>query len=295
MTHAEQLERLLSSHQGAVLSADVLIPDNEHELNWHAFLGHHDFHHFRGDQFVLYGRGSFAPLRKRNPPIGISYLAAAWHQLEECNPDGTRGKELLGRYRWRKQNPDSKDNLRLDLTIGGSESRGVLALWDEFGSGIPYAYAYLLFDSAVLASRFSLSFRSYLQQTTARLTGGDSTFGLFPKLTWERCIRYGPAAWTPLEEALAGEITRDFAVGIEVAHYLFSHWLLGFWYEDRSAMFNSYKHDENAVNFGEKCRWYTDRGGFLDFCYRLRPDLPPCVINECIWLHQHQRCKCLDK
>jgi hypothetical protein len=294
MTHAEQLERLLSVHRGAALSADVLIPDDEDELNWHAFLGHHDFYHFRGDQFVLYGRGSFVPLRRRQPPVGIEFLATAWHQLERWNPEGASGKSLLRRYRWRKGNPHHKLNLRSDLAAGGEESRTFLALWGEFSSGIPYSYAYMLFDSAVLVDRFASSFRAYLQRTCERLVSRDSDFGVFPRLRWRRAVQRGGAGPASLEDALAVEITEDFAVGPEVARYLFSHWQLALWEQDHSAMFSGYKHDENATNFGTKYGWYDDRRGFLDLCYRLRPDLPPCLINECIWLHQNQRCKCLE-
>lgn len=60
-----QLERLLSVHQADALSADVLVRDDDEELTWHSFLGHHDFWRFRGDLFFLHGRGRFVALRKR--------------------------------------------------------------------------------------------------------------------------------------------------------------------------------------------------------------------------------------
>jgi hypothetical protein len=68
---------------------------------------------------------------------------------------------------------------------------------------------------------------------------------------------------------------------------------LAFWDDDHAALFDSFKYDQNAENFGDSHGWYANREQFLELCHRLRPDVPPRVINECIWLHQNQGCGCL--
>jgi len=287
-----QLERLLSVHQADALSADVLVRDDDEELTWHSFLGHHDFWRFRGDLFFLHGRGRFVALRKREPPLGVEFLTTLWRQLERSNPDRLRGRALLARYDWRN-NPDHTKSLRDDLAHGGKEGPEYLAIWDDFRQGVAKWYALVLFDAAVLADRFSSSFRTYLERTCDQLTAGRSEFGLFPKLRWKATLRRDRNREVSLEDALAVQITHDFAVGIEVARYLFCDWLLAFWHDDHAALFDSFKHDQNAENFGKNYGWYANREQFLELCHRLCPDLPPRVVNECIWLHQNQGCRCL--
>jgi len=289
---ADQLDRLLQVHASDALSDSVLIPDLDEEINWHSFLGHHDFFRFRGDKFFLEGRGTFVPLRGRTPPLGISFLATAWHQLERANPQGLRGKALLARYRWRSD-PAHKQNLRADLAGGGDESREYLAIWDSFRNGIPLWYAYILHDAAVLADRFSSSFRRYLERACKELAAGHPDIGAFPQLHWKETVGQNRGRDASLEDALASRITEDFAVGDEVARYLFCDWLLAFWHADHAVMFDSFKHDENARKFGEARGWFRSRREFLDICHQLRPALPPRVINECIWIHQNRQCACL--
>ncbi len=287
-----QLERLLSVHQADALSLDVLVRDVDEELTWHSFLGHHDFWRFRGDFFFLHGRGRFVPLRKRQPPLGVEFLATVWHQLERSNPDQLRGRALLARYDWRK-NPDHTKSLRDDLADGGEEGREYLAIWDDFRQGVAKWYALVLFDASVLADRFSSSFRTYVDSTCNQLTAGGSEFGAFPKLRWRAALRRDHGREVSIEDALAVQITHDFAVGMEVARYLFCDWLLAFWHDDHAALFDSFKHDQNAENFGRNHGWYANREEFVELCHELRPDLPPRVVNECIWLHQNQECRCL--
>jgi hypothetical protein len=295
MSIASKLERLLAVHMDAALSDDVLISDTDDDLNWHAFLGHHDFWRFRGDLFFLHGRGSFVPLRRRSRPLGIDFLATAWHQLERVNPENRSGKNLLHRYRWSKANAAHKLNLQSDLSAGGAESQEYLTCWREFGGGVPHWYAYILFDAAVLADRFSSSFRTYLERTCSGIASGHADLGSFPKMNWRAPVHYDRGEAVSFEEALAKQITADFAVGDEVARYLFCDWLLALWQDDHTALFDTFKHDENAVNFGKAHSWYGDRSEFLGLCHQLRPDLPPRVINECIWLHQNQGCRCLGE
>jgi len=295
MDIARELARLLARHQADALSVGVLIPDTEEELNWHSFLGHHDFWRFRGDQFTICGKRGFTPLRERQPPFGVARLAAVWRELERANPEGICGRSLLERrYRWRKGNPSPKTNLRADLEGGGGPSGEFLAVWDEFRNGTAWAYGCVLHDSAVLEEYFASSFRTYLKSKVGVLATGEHSSAVFPRLDWRSPVPDGRGETVALEEALARAMTHDFGVGMEVARYLFCDWLLSLWHEDRSVMFDSYKHDDNAVKFGCKHGWYCDRRTFLDMCRRYRPDLPPRVINECIWIHQNrQTCDCL--
>ena len=292
MSLASQLNHLLSVHESDALSADVLIPDDDEELTWHSFLGHHDFWRFRGDLFFLHGRGEFVALRERTPSLGVDFLATAWRQIEASNPEELRGRALLARYEWRRTS-DHKENLRSDLAAGGNESQQYLALWDGFRSGLPLWYAWILFNASALAQSFSSSFRTYLALTCEHLTRGRTDLGSFPKLNWRATLPDERGSEVSLEDALARRITRDFAVGVEVARYLFCDWLLALWHDGDSMLFDSYKHDANAENFGKAHGWYRNRRQFLDLCHELRPDLPPRVINECIWLHQNQGCCCL--
>jgi len=165
-----QIQRLLDQHLACALSADVRIPDCETELNWHAFLGHHDFWRFRGDLFALHGRGGFVPLRRREPPMGVEFLAAVWRQLEAANPEFLSGRQLLSRYQWSRKTPTPRADLQSDLANGGEESRQFLGVWREFGSGTSRSYAVLLYDSAVLGRGYGSSFRTHLEQTVHRLT-----------------------------------------------------------------------------------------------------------------------------
>jgi hypothetical protein len=290
-----QMRRLLDQHRVEATSEGVRIPDNEKELNWHAFLGHHDFWRFRGDLFALCGRGDFVPLRRRTPPMGVDYLADVWRELEASNAQRLSGNDLLRRYRWSRTNPTPKENLRRGLENGASRAQQFLRVWQEFRSGTADSYARVLYNSWVLRERFSSSFRTYLSHATADLAATGAVCGSFPKWDWKAEVSAPSGRKLSLEDALAESITKDFALGIEVARYLFCDWLLGLWWDDRSLMFDSYKHDGNAANFGKKYDWYADRRSFLDLCHGHFPDLPPRVINECIWIHQNSGCRCLEE
>jgi hypothetical protein len=253
----------------------VIIPDEEEELNWHAFLAHSlDMQGFRADWFV--GRWpnpewpQFRTLSDRG--IGIRELAALW----EIAPI----KDALSA-------PAQHELVAVEDALAVLERHGGVTgheLADAFRTvrmrkSMKTIRAYLQNSDFLRAHDFS--FRRYLQTTAHELLGQPE----FPPKDFLTTVHHQGRPMS-LETALARCLERDFyMVGPEIAPYMLCDWMLGLWRKRETGMFESFKWDSRNMAFlsrygkdirdkGELLSWYREQG----FHY------PPRVANEAIWL-----------
>lgn len=100
-TGCPELDLVWSRYTSQILSRpDITIPDTDHDLNWHAFLGHSiDMEGFRAPEFagvdaLTRSARGFVPLRERG--VGVRELASLWEvsAISEQLLHGTRGAPL---------------------------------------------------------------------------------------------------------------------------------------------------------------------------------------------------------
>jgi hypothetical protein len=141
----------------------------------------------------------------------------------------------------------------------------------------------LLQNSAELEVH-GFSFRNWLEQQCAELDGGD-----FPPRDFRRpSARDTVGVQTSLEEALRRRVEAAFyMVGPALSAYMICDWQLWLWNEGRTDVFAMYKQDSFHEEF---VRRYSrgvipaDRENFTRWWFSKHPDLPPRLVNECIWL-----------
>jgi len=274
-TGVPELDLVWSTYAERIIQSDILIPDTDEDLTWHAFLGHSiDMQGFRAAEFagvdpLTKPAPAFRSLRDRG--IGVPQLAALWEtpRIRHHLVVGAAGTPLRS----------SLDMLRAE---GGSDGE---SLADAFAA-FPYRKAHwtvraLLQNSAALAV-VGYSFREWLRHECAHLGTTE-----FPPPDF-RSLVDGPRGSIPLEMALRRRLEQTFyMVGPALAPYMICDWQLWLWKEGRTAVFANFKLDsfhEGFVDRHGEGRVPVTEQAFADWWLDLHPTLPPRLINECIWL-----------
>ena len=76
-------------------------------------------------------------------------------------------------------------------------------------------------------------------------------------------------------------------VGPALAAYMICDWQLWLWKQDLTGVFATYKHDSRHEKFVERYGRGlvpVDQEGFTEWWFSMYPEVPPRIINECIWL-----------
>jgi len=245
----------------------VAIPDTEEDLNWHAFLGHHqDMQGFDAGQFAgvdpYKGPGPFRCLRERG--LGVKELADLWQiaSIREslCAPS-TGGSQLarcVARIR----------------SAGGHTGRELAEAWDSFKGRARKTKAILraYMANSHLLGQHDHSFRRYLEAQTRRFDPG---------------LEFPPSTMTSAYESfLIERIAADFFnVGETMAAYMVCDWLLWLWREGRIDWFTTFKPDSRHEQFAERFGFpFRSHESFVGFCREQNLGYPPRVVNEVIWL-----------
>ena len=275
-TGCPELDRAWAAYAEMILHrSQILIPDTDEDLTWHAFLGHSiDMQGFRAAEFagvdpLTRKAPGFVPLNRRG--IGVPELAQLW-EVPEIR------RHLTSRL----------EAVPLDVTLGVLLAHGGPvgeSLADAF-AGFPWRKFHwsvraLLENSAALRPH-AFSFRSWLAQECERLG-----VGAFPPDDFRRPVLL-EGARTTLESALRDRLRRAFyMVGPAMSAYMLCDWQLWLWREGRTAVFANFKLDSFHEAFLRKFGGGAipaDEAGFARWWLDLFPGLPPRLANECIWL-----------
>lgn len=275
-TGCPELDRAWAMYATMILQrSQILIPDTDDDLNWHAFLGHSiDMQGFRAAEFCgvdpLTRRArEFVPLKARG--IGVPQLGSLW-EIPEIR------RHLMART----------DGVPLETTLKVLQSNG-----GDVGFSLAQAFQFfpwrkfhwsvraLLQNSAALKP-FDYSFRGWLRHECDRL--GVS---LFPTDDFRRGVALAGSV-VPLERALRMRLEQTFyMVGPAMSAYMLCDWQLWLWREGRTEVFANFKldsfHEAFVKKFGQGII-PTDEEGFAQWWLGLFPKLPPRLANECIWL-----------
>ncbi len=270
----EELDRAWKEYVSVILERpDVLIPDTEDDLNWHAFLGHSlDMQGFRAAEFVgvdplSRSAPDFIPLKTRG--IGVRRLGGLWKvpAIRE---------HLLGKLR------GIPVQASLDVIAAQGGDIGV-SLADAFAA-FPYRKGHwtvraLLENSAALEDD-GFSFRNWLQRVCESLGASD-----FPPRDFREIV---PDAAVSIEMALRRELQNAFyQVGPALAPYMICDWQLWLWAEGKTTVFANFKldsfHEEFVKRFGRD-QVPKEEQAFAEWWLKQFPELPPRLANECIWL-----------
>jgi hypothetical protein len=252
--------------------SQILIPDTEDDLNWHAFLGHSiDMQGFRAAEFVgvdplTKKAPEFVPLKTRG--IGILELAKLWEI------------DVIREHLLRHAKGTPLSSTLLILRKWGGQIGGSLA---EAFESFPYrrghwtVRAYLNNSEVLRASGYS--FRAWLQRECERLGARE-----FPPPDFRVIVRRGET----LEMALRKRLMASFIwVKDAMSPYMICDWQLWLWRQGRTAIFASFKLDKFHEMFVRKFGRGvipSDEAGFAQWWLGLFPEIPPRLANECIWL-----------
>ena len=91
-----------------------------------------------------------------------------------------------------------------------------------------------------------------------------------------------------IEWALVERLEQTFyQVGPTMAPYMICDWQLWLWHEGRTGVFEAFKPDQFHIQFVDvygKGIIPRDAPAFIGWWLDLYPDVPPRLVNECIWL-----------
>jgi hypothetical protein len=255
--------------------SSILIPDTDHDLTWHAFLGHSiDMQGFRAAEFagvdpLTRHAPSFVSLKQRG--IGVPELAALW----DIQP-----------IRAHLMNVPSQAPLAQSLQVlrafGGPHGVSLAEAFEKFPwRKFHWSVRALLQNSAALRPD-EYSFRSWLRRESAAL--GITSF---PPADFRQRVPSGDSG-TALEQALRHRLQRAFyMVGPAMSAYMICDWQLWLWQQGRTRVFATFKldsfHEAFVKKFGRDVIPH-DEAGFAGWWLGLFPTLPPRLANECIWL-----------
>ena len=255
--------------------SQILIPDTDEDLTWHAFLGHSiDMQGFRAAEFAgvdLLTRNApkFMPLKTRG--IGVPELAGLWEV-----PD------IRQHLLWQNKDAPLAETLGVLRTHGGEIGVSLAEAFEYFPwRKFHWSVRALLQNSAVLKP-FEFSFRRYLQYECERLGVQE-----FPPTNFRRAVTF-EGTRIALERALRKRLEQTFyMVGPPMSAYMLCDWQLWLWRESLTAVFANFKLDSFHEAFVKKFGTGAipaDEEGFAHWWHDLLPDLPPRLANECIWL-----------
>jgi hypothetical protein len=255
--------------------SQILIPDTDEDLTWHAFLGHSiDMQGFRAAEFagvdpLTRNAPKFVPLKTRG--IGVPELTSLW-EVPEIR------QHLLG------QNKDVPFAVRLGVlrTHGGEIGVSLAEAFEYFPwRKFHWSVRALLQNSAVLKP-FEFSFRRWLQHECEQLGVQE-----FPPTNFRRAVTFEGTSMA-LERTLRKRLEQTFyMVGPAMSAHMLCDWQLWLWREGLTAVFANFKldsfHEAFVKRFG-KGVIPADEERFAHWWHDLLPDLPPRLANECIWL-----------
>ena len=275
-TGCAELDLAWKTYASMILNrSQILIPDIEEDMNWHAFLGHSiDMQGFRAAEFagvdpLTRNAPKFVPLKASG--IGVPELAALW-EIQMIR------QHLLA------QNKDVPFAVTLQVLRSHGSEIGVLLAeafeyfpWRKFH----WSVRALLQNSAVLKP-FNYSFRRWLQYECEHLGVQE-----FPPNDFRRAVTCEGTSMA-LERALRKRLEQTFyKVGPAMSAYMLCDWQLWLWREGLTAVFANFKldsfHEAFVKRFG-KGVIPADEKGFAQWWHGLLPDVPPRLANECIWL-----------
>jgi hypothetical protein len=277
-TGCAQLDLVWTRFADEVLErSQILIPDTDDGLNWHAFLGHSiDMQGFRAAEFAgvdpLTKRApNFVPLKERG--LGVPELAALWRIWPIQQHLLTGVKTLPGR-----SPVPMEETYEVLEREGGSDGASLADAfkWFPWRKG-HWSVRALLQNSAIIAKSGG-SFRVWLQNECRLL--GESRF---PPPDFRKS-----AGSVTLERLLRARLEKTlYQVGPALAAYMLCDWQLWLWKHGKTAVFANFKLDSFHEQFVERYgggRIPMDEDGFASWWMAMHPQVPPRLINECIWL-----------
>ncbi|MGB2610700.1 MAG: hypothetical protein WBC80_17125, partial [Isosphaeraceae bacterium] len=254
----------------------ILIPDTDDDLTWHAFLGHSiDIQGFRAAEFagvdpLTRNAPKFVPLKTRG--IGVPELASLW-QIPSI-------RDHLRSGVW--DEPLSEGTLSVLRAEGGTTGHSLAEALEYFPwRKFRWSVRALLQNSDVLRG-FDFSFRRWLQEECDRLG-----FQGFPPVDFRQAVSVGVNRPT-VEAALRERLDAAFyMVGSAMSAYMICDWQMWLWREGRTEVFATFKldscHEAFVKKFGRGVI-PADEAGFARWWLGLFPEIPPSLANECIWL-----------
>ena len=136
-------------------------------------------------------------------------------------------------------------------------------------------------NSAALKG-FDYSFRRWLEAECNEL--GMTEFPP-PDFRQEFNVQAGKAS---VEWTLVRRLEESFyQVGPTMAPYMICDWQLWLWNEGKTDVFEAFKPDEFHIQFVAKYGRGvipSDRSDFIAWWLGMYPEVPPRLVNECIWL-----------
>ena len=275
-TGCPELDLAWKSYGSMILEhSQILIPDTDDDLTWHAFLAHSiDMQGFRAAEFagvdpLTRTAPKFVPLKARG--IGVPELGLLW-EIPEIR------QHLLGKL----QGVPFAATLDL-LRKSGGEIGGSLAEAFEYFPWRKFHWSVraLLQNSAVLKP-FGYSFRKWLRQACV-----DLGLTEFPPPNFRKAVTY-EGTRVALEMALRKRLEQTFyMVGPAMSAYMLCDWQMWLWREGQTEVFANFKqdsfHEAFVKAFGRGVVPATE-AGFARWWHELLPHLPPRLANECIWL-----------
>ena len=272
-TGCVELDLAWAAFAGGILNTPgVMIPDTEEDLNWHAFLGHSiDMQGWRAAEFVgvdelTKNAPGFVSLRDRG--IGVRELGRLWEipSIREHLLHGTAGVPL-------------RRTLEVLTREGGPIGGSFAEAYERF----PWRKAHM-------------AVRAYLQNSAA-LKEHDYSFR---RWLVAECVAMGVSEFPPhdfrakvgsgvtIEWELVRTLERTFyQVGPTMAPYVICDWQLWLWHEGRTGVFEAFKPDLFHAQFADRYGRGViplGREDFIDWWLTLYPEIPPRIVNECIWL-----------
>ncbi len=276
-TGCPELDLAWQTYASMILNrSQILIPDPDDDLTWHAFLGHSiDIQGFRAAEFagvdpLTRNAPKFVPLKTRG--IGVPELASLW-QIPSI-------RDHLRSGVW--DEPLSEGTLSVLRAEGGTTGHSLAEALEYFPwRKFRWSVRALLQNSEVLRG-FDFSFRRWLQEECDRLG-----FQGFPPVDFRQAVSVGVNRPT-VEAALRERLDAAFyMVGSAMSAYMICDWQMWLWREGRTEVFATFKldscHEAFVKKFGRGVI-PADEAGFARWWLGLFPEIPPRLANECIWL-----------
>ncbi len=262
--------------QEVINMPNVLIPDTEDDLNWHAFLGHSvDMQGFRAAEFAGVDELSkpangFKPLNQKG--IGVPELGNLW-EIEPIRNHllyGIAGTGITTTY-------------EVLITEGGEIGHSLAEAFESFPFRKGHKYVRALLQNSAQLKEHGYSFRYWLEHQCCKLGVAS-----FPPLDFRQPVRQTKS----LEDVLCEKLEETFfMVGPEMAPYMLCDWQLWLWKEEWTEVFDTFKLDSFHAQFVEQTNARhgfvipTRKQSFTKWWHRYYPSLPPRLANECIWLY----------
>jgi hypothetical protein len=277
-TGCHELDNAWAAYSQVIMcKSEILIPDNDDDLNWHAFLGHSiDMQGFRAAEFAGVDEVSkpakeFKPLNKRG--IGIAELGKLW-EIEGIQ------NHLL----YKTKGTDITTTYEVLTAEGGEIGHSLAEAFKNFPFRKGHKYVRALLQNSAQLKEHGYSFRCWLEHQ-CHILGVES----FPPADFRQRVRQ---TGKTIEGTLCTILEDTFyMVGPEMAPYMLCDWQLWLWKEEKTKVFDTFKLDSFHAQFVELVNARngfvipSDKQRFTEWWHGHYPYLPPRLANECIWLY----------